>query len=84
VMNSEKETPYELCPVHYTHVCVCVCGACVGAGVAQYTYYDTGWTIGVLIAKEETGLSLLESIQTSCATTQLVSGVKWPEREVDH
>jgi len=25
VMHLEKETPYELRPIHYTHVCVCVC-----------------------------------------------------------
>jgi hypothetical protein len=90
VMNSEKETPYELCPIHYTHVCVsgvcvcvCVC-VCVGVRVAQYTDYARGCTIGVRIPTEETVFSLLQSIQISCATTQLVLGVKRPEREVDH
>jgi hypothetical protein len=57
VMNLEKETPYELCPIHYTHLCVC--GACVGAGVPPYTDYARGWTIGVRIRTEETVFSLL-------------------------
>jgi hypothetical protein len=70
VMNSEKETPYELCHIIHTYVC----GACVGAGVAQSTDHATGWTIGVRN----------QIIQISCATTQLVLGVKRPEREVDH
>jgi hypothetical protein len=54
LVNSEKETPYELCPIHYTHLCVCVCGACVGVGVAQYTDCTTGLTIGVRIPTEKT------------------------------